>query len=351
MSRFMLGILALSLAPVSAFAAPNGLIINAAEYGIGKFHRYDNKLHTYGSNNVWKNYVLPDSATTIRTTGQKNADGSFTIFFSSAEEMLQAAIQISRQENRPISIVNLEAHGMPGGMWYPIDAATRASAACREWVSAAQGADAGNYQQYYSATPKDEILQFRQYAAQATHSPQPCTSGLTEWTTILRRNPEFIQRLATDAEFHFISCIVGLGLTGDNFSKGLAQVLFNGRQGRVTTSVYYGLGDWSMPEGMGFWDYQNDQQLARDNQIYPRDRNDREIMQKGQLRVAGVAQGRVGSQVFSGVQFQYVNEAFNPNEFSKDQIAESNEPEAKAKAPLSSHIRIPGTSQFVDLNQ
>src|SRR5437868_1638177 len=105
MNRFVLGVLALSLVPSAAVASPNGLIINAVEYGVAKFHRYDNKLHKYGANNVWKNFILPDTATTIRQTVTKNADGSYTIYFSAAEEMLQSAIQIARQENRPISIV------------------------------------------------------------------------------------------------------------------------------------------------------------------------------------------------------------------------------------------------------
>jgi hypothetical protein len=352
MKRALLGLLALVVLPASAFAGPTGVIINAVEYGVAKFHRYDNKLHKYGANNVWKNFILPDTATTLRQVVTRNTDGSYTIFFSAAEEMLQSAIQIARQENRPIAILNLEAHGMPGGMWYPIDAAARSSAACREWVSAAQGADQGNYEQYYSATSKAEIMQFRQYSQAATHSPQPCTSSLNEWATIVRRNPEFVQRLAVDAEFHFVSCIVGLGLTGDNFTKGFAQVLFARGQGRVTTSINFGLGDWSMPEGMGFWDYLSDQQLQRDNVLYPRDRNDREIMQKGALRVAGVARGQLGSQVFSGLGFQFVNEPFNTAELNRDQIQDSNEPAAKTfSGKLSDHIRIPGTSQFVDLNR
>ena len=33
---------------------------------------------------------------------------------------------------------------------------------------------------------------------------------------------------------------------------------------------------------MGFWDFQNDAQLAHDNSIYPVTRKDREIMQKGE---------------------------------------------------------------------
>ncbi len=36
---------------------------------------------------------------------------------------------------------------------------------------------------------------------------------------------------------------------------------------------------------MGFWDYQNDQQLAHDNEIYPVTRKDADIAQKGSVRI------------------------------------------------------------------
>lgn len=336
----------------SAFAGQGGLVINAVEYGVAKFHRYDNKVHPYAAGNTWKNFVLPSSATTLDQIVTRNADGSYTVFFSAAEEMLQAAIQIATGERRPISILNIEAHGLPGGMWYPIDAAARASDACKDWVIAAQGQDKANYKQYYTPATKDEVFSFRQYAQSAQHSPQPCTSGLSEWETIVYRNPEIVKRMASGAEIHFISCIVGLGLTGQNFTTGMAQLFFGSGEGRVVTSVDFGLGDWSMPEGMGFWDYQSDQQIARDAIIYPRDRDDREVMQKGSVRVAGTANGHLGAQVFSGLDFFYVNELTTSGSLRPERVRDGYEPESPvAKAPLAGVARIPGTGHLVDLSK
>jgi hypothetical protein len=343
-------IAALLALPSSALASQSGLIVNAVEYGVAKFHRYDNKVHAYAANSTWKNFILPDNATTLRQVVQRNADGSYTIFFSAAEEMLQSAIEIAHAERRPIQILNLEAHGMPGGMWYPIDAAARSSQACSDWVTAAQGDDRANYEQYYTPATKDEVLGFRKYAQVASHAAQPCTSGLTEWTTIIRRNPAIISAFGTDGEIHFISCIVGLGLTGQNFTTGFAQILFGTAQGRITTSVNFGLGDWSMPEGMGFWDYENDQQLARDAILYPRDRDDREIMQKGSIRVAGVARGQLGQQVFGGLDFQYVNELTSAGTLPAALFFDAGGPQAKAPEQLN-WARIPGTTQLIDLNR
>ena len=89
---------------------------------------------------------------------------------------------------------------------------------------------------------------------------------------------------ASDAQLHLFSCIVGLGWAGKRFTYNLAGILFSGENSRVEAAMNFGLGDWSMPAGMGFWDYLSVDQLNRDNSKYPVDRNDRELMQKGQIR-------------------------------------------------------------------
>lgn len=103
-----------------------------------------------------------------------------------------------------------------------------------------------------------------------------------------------------------MSCIVGLGKMGKIFTEGMANLLLKGEQGRIETSTNYGLGDWSMPEGMGFWDYMNDEQLERDNANYPVNKQDREEMQKGVVRVAqkSRASKMIGDQDFMTLEFR-----------------------------------------------
>ena len=94
---------------------------------------------------------------------------------------------------------------------------------------------------------------------------------------------EFKSVLARDIQIHFLSCVVGLGSNGETFTRGIADLLLTaGGGGRVETSMNFGLGDWSMPEGMGFWDLQSDAQVDHDNSLYTKNHTDREIAQKEQ---------------------------------------------------------------------
>lgn len=141
--------------------AANKLVINAVEFGVAKFHRYDNKVHAYGTSNAWTAFILPDGADTTKPLIQKNDNGSFTIFYSTLVELVQTATEISEQQQQPISVLNINGHGLPGAMWFPVDTKTMKSKACADWVEAANGDDADNYNQYYSAISKEDIMEMR----------------------------------------------------------------------------------------------------------------------------------------------------------------------------------------------
>ncbi|MGZ3690880.1 MAG: hypothetical protein ACXVAX_05230 [Pseudobdellovibrio sp.] len=322
--------------------ASSGLIIYTAEFGVGKFHRYDSKVRSYHPDNAWFNYILADNAATDHALSKKNADGSYTIFYSTLEEMLQAVIQISNTENQKIAVLNVHGHGLPGGMWFPADQATLNSDQCGSWVQAATGADKDNYDQYYSAVTKSEVMQIRSLSNLTNPGlMMGCVTGLNEWKTVVGRNPQIKTVLSSDAQIHFASCVVGLGKAGEAFTKGIAALLLP-TGGHVVTSTNFGLGDWSMPEGMGFWDYISDSQIEQDAQNYPVNRTDRDVMQKGVVRVAKFSgswnTSLVGNQDFMNLQVD--QQIIGP------EIAE---PVMKMEPVDISRVRIPGTNAYVEV--
>jgi len=303
---FSLGLLAalLWISVCTTVQADTGLIIHAAEIGIGKFHRYDNSVHSYGADNIWLNYALPKNADLETPRVQKNDNGSITIFFSSLEQLLREVETVSQQRNQKVQVLNINAHGMPGAMWFPMDEAKKNSSSCKDWVTAANGNDQDNYDQYYSSVSKSEILTFRWFSKlPSMQFLAPCTTGYKQWKEVVERNPGITSVFAPNAELHMFSCIVGLGCAGKRFTINLAELLFSEKNGKVETSMEFGLGDWSMPEGMGFWDYQNDDQLKHDNAKYPIDREDRELMQKGDIRVAMNTHGQITQGIVSNLDF------------------------------------------------
>jgi hypothetical protein len=282
---------------------------------------------------------LPANAPTDHSLITDNADGSVTIYFVTLDDLLANAAKVSAERTQPISVLNVHGHGMPGGMWFPKDAAEYDSLMCWDWRRAAEGADEDNYRQYYSAVSKDEVMQIRQMGENA--EPHfACVTGLSAWRAAVAKLPAFKAALASDAQVHFLSCVVGLGKAGENFTRGLADLLFaSGSKARVETSTNFGLGDWSMPEGMGFWDYLSDDQIERDAVNYPAHRQDREVAQKGTIRVA--LSGR-DTSLLSGRDFMSL--AFEPRLLGTP-VVESFAIQAESAQP--SRVRVPGTNVYV----
>lgn len=286
--------------------ASGSLVIQATEIGVGKFHRYDNQVHPYPAG-AWVDHISPAGDLSQTPLVFDDADGAVTIQFSSLEELLQAVVSVSKAKGAKVSVLNIHGHGLPGAMWYPRDQAQRDSEECADWMNAATAADDVNYKQYYTTPNKNEILMFRRISQNG--GSFACTTGAREWEEVAARVPGLQAVFADDAQVHFQSCIVGMGPVGDRFTKTVARLLLTGAKANVQTSLDFGLGDWSMPEGMGFWNYQDDAQLARDGRLYDADHQDREVMQKGSIRVASRANGSWTTVVVSGQDFMTAGRA------------------------------------------
>lgn len=345
-SLFPIAVLFLAQASLSSPSfGSQGLVIHSTEFGVGKFHRYDNKVHAYDHASSWAPYVLSDNAATDKPLVQKNSDGSYTVFFSTLDELVSSVVRISKSENQKVAVLNVHGHGLPGAMWFPKDAATLAGWECADWRDAANGRDEDNYSQYYSAVSVAEINEIRQIAENSAIQ-MGCTTGLKEWQDAVAKAPEFKSALEADAQLHFLSCVVGLGTAGQNFTKGIAQLLLPSGGGRVETSIDFGLGDWSMPEGMGFWDYQTDAQVDHDNSIYVIDHKDREIAQKGTIRVATFARNQWQTSLLANRDFMSLS-------FESSVLGT---PVAEPKSPaffgtMPSRIRVPGTAVHVSVRR
>jgi hypothetical protein len=339
--NIFVGALISTLIASSAFAS-KGLVINAAEFGVGKFHRYDNTVHVYQATNAWTPYVLPNNVATDKPYIQKNPDGSFTVFFSTLDELLASITQISHQQNSPVSVINLHGHGLPGAMWFPKDAQALNSMFCMDWVSAANGDDKGNYEQYYAPMTYSNIMQVRSMADNADVH-MPCTTGADEWTSEVAKNPDFLKALAPDVQVHLLSCVVGLGSMGENLTKTLAALLSPSGQGRVETSMDFGLGDWSMPAGMGFWDYKDNAQLDRDDNLYVEHHQDSEIAQKGTIRMVTSASGQWKSTLLSNKDFMSL--AFETSVTGT--VVQETYSQIMSVKSFDAWIQVPGTKAFV----
>jgi hypothetical protein len=337
LSSICLGII-LTFALSSNALAEHELVVNAAEFGVAKFHRADNKAHAYGADNAWSVYILPDNMPTDHVQIIKNNDDNYSVFYSTLDEMLSAVVQISQSDNRPVAVLNIHGHGLPGAMWFPKDEKALNGIGCSQWLDAASGSDADNISQYYSALSFSEIRQIRQMS-NASGIFMPCTTGLKEWQQGVQKNLAVKAALAADIRIHFLSCVVGLGRLGDEFTKGIAALLVTGN-GHVTTSMNFGLGDWSMPEGMGFWDYQNDQQLEHDNSVYPVNHRDSEIAQLGSLRLAtaGSSSSVLANQRVMPLGFDSLVPGAQSEEFT-----------AVSAHTLPASVRVPGTNARVQL--
>ncbi len=337
---FVIMTLALTL---NAFA--QDLTINGAEFGIGKFHRKDNKEHAYEANNAWKVYVLPEGVSLKEAYVQKNSETDYTIFFTNLQEFLEKIVEITTKTGKKVGIINLNAHGLPGGMWFPKDAKTRDSMECSSWRSAASNSDESNYSQYYSAVSKDEMLSFNSMSNSSRIPSFQCLTGVNEWAAIVAKVSAIKKVFSHDAQIHMLSCIVGMGTLGDAYTTGLAKILFETPDSQqIQTSIKFGLGDWSMPEGMGFWGFESDAQLDRDNEVYPIHRRDSEIMQKGSIRVAQANNGKIQSGLIKGEDFIYLGRDSRVVDYSsRPSVTKS------MNLSLPASVRIPGTNTVIQV--
>jgi hypothetical protein len=326
----------------STVLAASGLVIHTAEFGVGKFHRHDNKVHAYGASNAWTPYILPEGASSDKPLVINNADGSVTVFFSTLDDLISSVTQISQSRHQLVQVLNVHGHGLPGTMWFPSNDQELQGWTCADWKDAASGSDESNYEQYYSAVSPDEIRQIRAISDNP-NIKQGCTTGLQEWRGGVAKAPAFKSVFAPNAQIHFLSCVVGLGDSGKAFTQGIAELLLP-QGGRVETSMDFGLGDWSMPEGMGFWDLVSDAQVEHDNDLYAKDKKDREIAQKGTIRMATYA-GASGWQSSLLSDRDFMGLGFEAGILGTP-VSEAPH-ERRAHEPVPTRIRVPGTRSYV----
>jgi hypothetical protein len=231
-------------------------------------------------------------------------------------------------------------------MWFPKDVRTMESWSCYSWKEAASGSDKANYEQYYSPLSVSQINQIRDISNNP-NIEMGCTTGLKEWREAMAANPGFKAALADDIQIHFLSCVVGLGKVGETFTQGMAELLLPTAAARLETSVNFGLGDWSMDKGMGFWDFITEDQVKRDGDLYQAHRRDSEIAQKGTMRIANYAgawkTGLVTGRDVMAIGFETA--------FKGTLLAAPIELEAPTYGPAPARIRVPGTNSFVDVRE
>lgn len=341
MKSMLLGIV-LSAVSLSA-SATSTLTINAAEFGIGKFHRYDNKQHAYEKDNAWSAFILPEGVSTKKALVKQTDTDNYTVFYTNLEELMQETVKLAKSTGKQVRVFNINAHGLPGGMWFPKDAKNRDSLECFSWREAADNDDKDNYDQYYSPVEKNEILDFNRVAEESKIPGWSCLTGINEWTAVLARNPEFKTIFTNDAQVHMLSCIVGMGTLGNQFTTGLAKLLFKNGTQQVQTSLKFGLGDWSMPEGMGFWGFISDEQLNRDNEHYPIDRRDADQAQTGDIRVAQVQGDKILSGLMKDQHYLVLSHDGRNVDFDHNKSSDFD----KGTRELALKIRIPGTKVYV----
>jgi hypothetical protein len=97
-----------------------------------------------------------------------------------------------------------------------------------------------------------------------------------------------------------------------------------------------------MPQGMGFWDYFTDEQLDKDNEIYPVNKKDSEIMKKGVIRVATPVNGTWTSNLVADQDYMLVG--FAKPGFSNMGRVMKNVHTPMVEAVLPTTVHLPGTS-------
>jgi hypothetical protein len=286
LGQFLVGVI-LSLVCVSSFAgASERLIIHGSEIGIAKFHRHDNLLHPYSKDNVWLDYVPARGVEFGEPVTQQNADGSFTVFFSSFEDLMKTVVKISKEQNQKVSVLNVHGHGASGGLLaYPINMYAANNGGCSSWKDKVTDTDLENYLSYYSKETPEKIALIEKYSSGSPVDPG-CDVGLLEIRRLVRENPEFKTIFADDAKIRFLSCRIGLGTLGDEFTKGVAEVLLPPGKGSVYASLDPGLGDWTTPWGMMFLNFKDKAHMDYFNEFYPAQKRDLDFAQPGTLRKA-----------------------------------------------------------------
>jgi hypothetical protein len=262
------------------------LIVHAVEFSIAKAHRADNKVHPYGPSHAFTPFILPDGMEPGDARSVKNPDGSVSVFFATIEDMLSEVTRVSHESGQQISVLNIHTHGVPGANAVPQDRTMLESADCETFKKPYAATDEKVLEDAYTAGVVFSAVTFLKAAAFMPDLALPCSSGLEQWKAAVSHVPEFPSVFADQPQVHFMSCLSGRGLAGEKFATGIGDVLFPKGDGTVMTSIKFGVGDWSTPEGMGFWDPETAFQLEADGDTLKETRKVATIAQPGEIRVS-----------------------------------------------------------------
>lgn len=269
--------------------------VYAVSRNIGRFYREGLLLHPQAKQ--WKYLALPASGDREPSPIVQQVSGDLsTVHFDTLASLLRGLADV-RAKFGPIDYLTIAEHGIPGGLWSPRDDAEISSPGCASWRRLRDLPDDAAFTSYYRV-PTKEQLAGDDLAAQAETPGIPCHSTSEDWSALLDASSDAQDIFNDGALFVFAACRVGSGAHGEAFLRTLASA-FNVPGLVLAASPMYIALDWSM-QGLGFWEYQNDDQLTRDTMTYAVAREDRRIaMALGQMLVLDAGKARM--EAISGV--------------------------------------------------
>jgi len=301
----VLSVLVFSFFISNTFASTTDAIsIFAVSRDLAGFHQFENQIRHYEDGNVWKVSIVPFFSDDPTPIIFQESGTAFTIIFSTLEELLHTVAMIAHTSNRQIAILNIHAHGLPGGQGFPRDLEMLRSWRCKRWRDRSKKPEK-SFAKYYQLPSFEEISDIRQWHKDSSNNY--CLSTSKDWRAVSERLylGDLRRYFSKDAQINLLSCLVGYGTFGDLFLKNLAALLLPvDGNGRVSGPINFGLADSSMYFGLGFWDYKGSRQLTRDKKIYSKTKQDFRIAQSGTLRVAEPdGKGGYKSRTIKGIRY------------------------------------------------
>lgn len=257
-----------------------GVVINAASYDIGKFHRAADQFEPYGNEHAFKGFVLPNDIESREAILIQSEPGVYSLFFHTFEQLIDGLVKLAQQ----IDQLNLNVHGVPGGLVMPLNETRRRSIECLPWRGLAYGEDILSFLKYYQLPSKDELDSYESLAAQNSVNRFNCLIGPKEIGEKLKATPAFKALLSNQFKLVFLSCLTGKGKIGSKLLMTLGDELLSTTGQVILSSPDLVLGDWSMGEGLGFWKYESEQQYQRDFFRYQNEKKDADIATSGTLK-------------------------------------------------------------------
>jgi|GEM_PF-6602461 len=289
------------------------LRIDAIEFSLGKFHRQANMLHPYSQQHAFKSFILPTNADDLKTFSVEQSKTHYSIFFTNLIDLFMMMDQISQTTGNKIQILNMTAHGTPGGLLIPRDPERMKSVECFQWKRSVTEPDGKVYEDYYKFSTIENLKAYEELSKE-DHAPLfRCISGHKDWAIAMEQVPRLKTQFSHDAQIHFISCLVGKGELGFKFTESILKTSISIPDSqRVQASQELGLGDWSMDQGMGFWTFLDQEQYSFDFKNYPLFKEDALFKQHGNITTSEFIHGKIKTGVIKDADFLSVEKDLRP---------------------------------------